>query len=99
MDAKAEFLADINETRTRLGLSVEVMAINAGCPVSAMSEALAGKDGRNFAGHWITSQGDEFESMFATVRDARRGRTPEARRANLAREIGEVVRRLIEAAS
>jgi hypothetical protein len=94
IDAKSVFLADINEVKARLQLTAEVMAINAGCTVSAMSEALAGKEGRNFAGHWLIAQGDDFMDYFDALRAARRGRTPEV--SNRARVIVEVVHQLVE---
>lgn len=96
MDAKAEYLSAINETRARLGKSIEAMALDADCPTSSMSDALAGKDGRNFAGHWLTAQGEDFEATFNRVMDERRGTTPEAKRLRIARELGEIVRRVIE---
>jgi hypothetical protein len=94
IDAKHVFLADINETKNHLRLTVEVMAINAGCPVSSMSDALAGKEGRNFAGHWLIAQGDEFIDAFVAIRNARLGRTPAASKS--ASVIVEVVRQLAE---
>lgn len=96
IDAKAAFLSDINEARTRLGLSVEAMATCAGTSVSQMSEALAGKDGRNFAGHWLTALGAEFEATYNAVVAERRGTSPQARRDRLAKDIGELVRRIVE---
>lgn len=94
IDAKQQFLSDINEARTRLGLSVESLAACAGTTVSVMSEALAGKDGRNFAGHWLTAQGPEFEDTYNTVVAERRGESPEAKRARAAKDLGELVRRI-----
>lgn len=96
IDAKQEFLAAINETKTRLGLSVESMAECAGVPISSMSDALNGKEGRNFAGHWLTAQGDDFEAMYNRVVDERRGLSREAKRARIARNLGELVRRVVE---
>jgi hypothetical protein len=96
MDAKQQFLADINEVRTRLGVSVDSMAACAGVAVSQMSEALAGKEGRNFAGHWLTAQGPEFEDTYNAVVRERRGISPEDRRARVAKDIGELVRRIVE---
>ncbi len=78
IDAKVEFLQAVNETRTALGLSVEAMAINAGCPTSAMSEALAGKDSRNFAGPWLLAQGNEFIAKFNEIVARKRGLTDDA---------------------
>lgn len=99
IDAKQQFLSDINETRTRLGLSVESMASCAGVSISVMSEALAGKDGRNFAGHWLPAQGSAFETTYNAVVEERRGTSPEARRARLGRDLGELVRRIVEGAA
>lgn len=96
IDAKAEFLSAVNEVRHRLGLSIEAMASCAGCTTSQMSDALAGKEGRNFAGHWLGAQGQEFEDVYNAVVSERRGRTPEARRARVAKELGEIVRRIVE---
>jgi hypothetical protein len=96
IDAKQTFLAVIHEVRARLGLTVEVMAINAECPLSSMSDALAGKDGRNFAAHWLLAQGDEFLALFLRLVDERRGLTPESKRVNAARRISEIVRVALE---
>lgn len=90
-DAKQEFLGAINEIRSRRGLSVEAMAVLAGVPVSTMSDALAGKDNRNFAGHWLIAQGDDFA---ADVMEAL-GVTAQSRIAADAQRIGELVALLI----
>lgn len=95
-DAKVEFLACVNEARTRLGWSIEAMARLAGCSPSAMSEALQGKESRNFAGHWMTALGPEFEDTYNRVVDERRGISKEARRARVAKSLGELVRRVVE---
>jgi len=96
IDAKTEFLSAITETRQRLSKSIEAMAIDAECPVSSMSDALAGKDGRNFAGHWLIAQGDEFIATFNAVMDERRGLTPQAKKANKARLLAELLRQIVE---
>lgn len=97
--AKSEFLQVVNEVKSRLGYSLELMAANAECPVSSMGDALAGKDNRNFAGHWLIAQGNEFIDLYNRLIDERRGLTPESRKANLARQLGEMVRLLVENAS
>jgi hypothetical protein len=75
------------------------MAIDAGCPLSSMSDALAGKEGRNFAGHWLIAQGDAFVDTFNRIREERRGITPAAKRAKRAVAIAELVRFIVEEAS
>lgn len=92
---KDAYLAALNETRTRLNRSVEDMAAKADCQVSAMSDALAGK--RNFAGHWLLAQGDDFCDMFNRIVDDRRGTSVKAKHARIGRELGEMVRRIVEA--
>lgn len=88
-------MAVINEVRTVLGKSVEAMAIDANCPVSSMSDALAGKDGRNFAGHWLPAQGPEFVREFNKRMEQRQGISEESVDEIEAAEIGELVTRLI----
>jgi hypothetical protein len=99
IDAKAEFLAVINETRVHLGKSIEAMAIDADCPLSSMSDALAGKEGRNYAGHWLIAQGDEFIETFNRIREERRGVTLAAKKARRAKAIAALVQLAIEEAS
>lgn len=96
--AKDLFLSALNETRTRLGKSIEAMAIDAGCPLSSMADALAGKDGRNFAGHWLLAQGPEFVQLHNQIIDERLGLTPGSKRLAKAKAIGELVQRLFEEA-
>jgi hypothetical protein len=96
IDAKPEFLSAINEARTRLGLTVEKMAATVGCSLSQMSDALAGKVGRNFAGHWLLALGDDFTDVFNRIIEERRGHTPQAKRARKARNLAELVRRAVE---
>ena len=91
---KQVYLAALSDARTRLNLSVEEMARRAECQVSAMSDALVGK--RNFAGHWLLAQGDEFCDVFNRIVDERRG-TSKAKHARVGRELGEMVRRIVEA--
>lgn len=95
IDVKKEFLADVNEARTRLGLSVDAMAALCGVATSAMSDALAGKETRNFAGHWMTALGPDFEATYNQVVIERRGQTPRARRIRAARALGELVARCV----
>lgn len=95
IDVKVEFLAAVNETRTALGLSVEAMAINAGCTTSAMSDALAGKDSRNFAGQWLLAQGDAFIAKFNETIERQRGLTQDAEDALEAERIGALVQQLV----
>jgi len=94
IDVKKEFLANIKETRARIGLSVDAMAEICGTAASAMSDALNGKEGRNFAGHWLTALSlacPEFEHTYNQVVDEKRGNTPEAKRARAARSLGDLV--------
>jgi hypothetical protein len=95
IDAKGLFLSAVNETRTALGLSIEAMAINAGCPVSAMSDAMAGKDSRNFAGHWLVAQGPEFVAKHNEIMDRQLGLTPASVDAIEAEQIASVVEMLV----
>lgn len=95
IDAKSEFLAVINEVRTTLGISIETMAINAGCPTSSMSDALAGKDGRNFAGPWLIAQGNDFIRAFNEAIDRRRGLSDESVDEIEAEEIGQLVTSIV----
>lgn len=95
IDAKGAFLAAVNETRTALSKSIEAMAIDAGCPVSAMSDALAGKDSRNFAGHWLIAQGPEFIATYNAIVDRQLGLTPASVDALEAEQIGQLVERLV----
>lgn len=94
IDAKTEFLAVINEIRTRRGLSIEAMAINAECPASSMSDALAGKDGRNFAGQWLVAQGPEFVKDFNDEMERRLGVTQASIDEQDARDLGRLVEML-----
>jgi hypothetical protein len=97
IDAKSEFLAAINETRVGMGLSIEAMAINAGCPLSSMSDALAGKDGRNFAGPWLLAQGDAFVARFNEIVSRRRGGLTEAQQDAIeAEQIGRLVEAFVQ---
>jgi hypothetical protein len=56
-----------------------------------MSDALNGKDGRNFAGHWLTALGEDFERAYNQVVDEKRGNTPAAKQARAAHELGQFV--------
>jgi hypothetical protein len=95
IDAKGSFLSAVNEARTSLGKSIEAMAIDAGCPVSAMSDALAGKDSRNFAGHWLIAQGAEFVAKYNAIVDRQLGLTPASVDAIDAEQIASVVEMLV----
>lgn len=95
IDVKADFLAAVNEARTALSLSVEAMAINAGCQTSAMSDALAGKDSRNFAGHWLIAQGPEFVKKYNEIIARDLGLTAESEDAIEAERIASVVQLLV----
>jgi hypothetical protein len=95
IDAKGAFLSAVNETRTLMGKTVEAMAIDAGCSVSAMSDALSGKDSRNFAGHWLIAQGPEFVAKHNAIVDKKLGLTPASVDAQEAEDIGRLVQRLV----
>ena len=94
-DAKNLFIEVVNEVKSELGLSVEEMAINAGCPVSSMGDALAAKDSRNFAGHWLIAQGPAFVARHNELMARRLGLSDDARDALEAEEIGALVERLV----
>jgi hypothetical protein len=73
------------------------MAINAGCPLSSMSDALAGKDGRNFAGPWLLAQGDAFVARFNEIVSRRRGGLTDAQQAAIeAEQIGRLVEAFVQ---
>ncbi len=78
IDAKSISLEVVNECRTELGLSVEAMALNAEVPKSSMSDALAGKDNRNFALPWLLAQGAEFVNLHNRKLERRLGLTQES---------------------
>jgi len=96
--AKGSFLSAVNETKTALGMSVEEMAINAGCPVSSMGDALAGKDSRNFAGHWLIAQGEAFIAKFNDIVERQMGLTQESVDAIEAEQIGRLVECVVKRA-
>lgn len=94
---KAEILGLIDETRSSVQLSRETMAREAGCPASALSEALNGHRG-NFAVQWLWAQDDAFLNEWIEKMQAKRGLTPESKLATKAARIGELVRLLVEVA-
>lgn len=95
IDAKQGFLAVVQQVRTEMGLSIENMAQNAGCTTSAMSDALAGKDSRNFAGHWLLAQGDAFVARFNDLIEKQLGLTRESIDEREAEHIGRLVQALV----
>lgn len=94
---KRAFLDAVLEAKSQTRLSVEDMARNAGCAVSAMSDALSGKNNRTFAGHWVLSQGQQFVDIYNREVDQRLGLTPGAKKAVKAKALGELVRQIAEA--
>lgn len=94
-DAKSVFIEVVNEVKREFKLSVEDMARAAECPVSSMGDALAAKDSRNFAGHWLIAQGPQFVARHNELMERRLGLTADAEDAIEAEQIGALVEHLV----
>jgi plasmid maintenance system antidote protein VapI len=89
--------AAVRVAMERTGRSQKELAITAGVPESAFSDAL-NERGRNFDIDWVLAQGADFVAEFIANVQVRLGLSEESSRAAKAARIAELVRLLLEVA-